>query len=304
MRGTPSPLDNYLSWMSPSSQSPSHAPTPPFLTLSTHRVALLLLLAAATLQAQQFQWPGGVKAAVVLTYDDGIDAHIDRAGPDLQAAGLSGTFYVTGASDSLKQRMPQWRELAQQGHELGNHTVFHPCLKNGPDGAVRDFVKPEYDLDNYSARQYAAEATAMNTTLAAVDGLTERTFAYTCCDTTAGGASVIDAMRPLFPAARGGGERVVVKDLKSVDFHNVPSWMVEDVEAPEMIEFVKEALAANGLAVIMFHGVEGPYLSVSRKAHQELLAWLAAHREEVWTGTFLEVMRHVRTEHKRLGWPQ
>ncbi len=265
-------------------------------------VAIFALLAVSGLHGQVFEWPDGAEAAVALTYDDGIDAHLDRAAVDLDAVGLKGTFYVPGHSPSLAKRLEEWRAMATRGHELGNHTVFHPCLRKAASGAIRDWVNPEWILENYTPRRYASEVAAMNTTLAAVDGLSERTFAYTCCDLTAGGESVVGGIRPMFPAARGGGDREVVANLKSIDFYNVPSWAVEDVSGDELIAFVREAVDAGGLAVIMFHGVEGPYLSVSREAHRTLLAWLAAHREEIWTDTFLSVTGHIRSEHERLGW--
>ena len=95
------------------------------------RLAGLLLALTAVLAAQpdQFRWPNGAKAAVCLTYDDGVDIHLDHAAPDLEAVNLRGTFYVPGHSRSLYERMDEWRALAARGHEIGNHTVFHPCLK-------------------------------------------------------------------------------------------------------------------------------------------------------------------------------
>ena len=63
-----------------------------------------------------FAWPGGEKAAVVLTYDDGMDTHLDYAAPDLAAAGLRATFFVPGHSESLAKRLSEWRALAARGH--------------------------------------------------------------------------------------------------------------------------------------------------------------------------------------------
>ena len=93
------------------------------------RLAVWILLAAAAAgpaqESEPFRWPGGARAAVALTYDDGVDAHLDHAMPDLEAAGLRGTFYVPGNSASLRKRMEEWRAAARRGHELGNHTLFH-----------------------------------------------------------------------------------------------------------------------------------------------------------------------------------
>jgi len=264
-------------------------------------VALLASLPAVLLAAPPpFPWPEGAKAAVVLSYDDGVDVHLDHVAPDLEAAGLRGTFFVPGHSESLAKRLPEWRALAARGHELGNHAIFHPCLRTVPQGG-RDWVRPEYALESYTVPRMLDELQAANTTLLALDGETVRTLGYNCGDTTAGGTSYVDAARPLFLAARIGEDRIAA-DVRTLDPMLVPSWMVQGVSGEEMIAFVKKAADAGGLAVFMFHGVGGGHsISISREAHQELLAWLAANRQTVWTDTFRSVMTHVTAEQKRLA---
>jgi len=259
---------------------------------------------AAADAPRPFAWPEGEKAAVVLTYDDGVDVHLDHVAPDLDAVGLVGTFFVPGHSESLVKRLPEWRALAEHGHELGNHAIFHPCLRSPASGPERQWVKPEYALESYTVERIRSEVSAMSTTLLAVDGETVRTFAYNCGDTTAGGESYVDALRPLFLAARAGEDRIVA-DPRALDPMLVPSWMVQGVTGEEMIAFVRKAVDASGMAVFMFHGVGGGHsIDVSREAHRQLLAWLAAHRRTVWTGTFRSVMTHVVAEQKRLAPPR
>jgi peptidoglycan/xylan/chitin deacetylase (PgdA/CDA1 family) len=269
-------------------------------------VALLLAGAAAagdTGQPEVFRWPNGAKAAVALTYDDGIDVDLDHVAPDLEAAGLRGTFYVPGGSESLRKRLPEWRALAARGHELGNHALFHPCLRTVPQGG-RDWVRPEYALESYTIPRIVDELQAANTMMLALDGEAVRTLGYNCGDTTAGGSSYVDAARPLFLAARIGEDRIVA-DVRALDPMLVPSWMVQGVSGEEMIAFVKKAVDAGGLAVFMFHGVGGGHsIDVSREAHQRLVGWLAANHEMVWTDTFRTVMQHVTAEQKRLSAPR
>ena len=66
-------------------------------------------------------WRGKL-CAVVLTYDDAIDQHLDNAVPLLDSLGLKATFYITAYSISMQKRMDEWRKLATRGYELGNHT--------------------------------------------------------------------------------------------------------------------------------------------------------------------------------------
>ena len=163
---------------------------------------------------------------------------------------------------------------------------------------MREWVKPEYALEGYTVERIRDEVAAMNTTLLAIDGETVRTFAYNCCDTTAGGQSYVESLRPLFLAARAGEDRIAA-EVRALDPMLVPSWAAENVTGAELVAFAQKAVDAGGLAVFQFHGIGGQWISISREAHRELLAWLAANRATVWTGTFRAVMAHVTAEQKR-----
>jgi sialate O-acetylesterase len=256
--------------------------------------SVILLLGLNGLQAQEnqglaFAWPEEKKAAVCLTYDDGLDCHLDVAAPALERHGFRGTFYVTGNSGSLYSRTSDWRDLAARGHELGNHTLFHPC-----HGSTYDWVKPEYDLDSYTLERLMSELFVANSLLKAVDGREERSFAYTCTNHTIQGRSFVAEMRSLFPSARGGGEMPATMDL--IDPHYVPSWGVEDPSGEDLIQYVENALENGTMAVLMFHSVGGGYLNVSSEAHEQLLEYLEQHGDILWVDTFQNVIRHVKSE--------
>src|ERR1700750_2375559 len=87
---------------------------------------LLLLLSYFAAHAQEkITWPDHKKAVIILTYDDALHSQLNVAIPQLDSAGLKGTFFLTG--DINAQTIPQWRKANKKGHELANHTVFHPC---------------------------------------------------------------------------------------------------------------------------------------------------------------------------------
>lgn len=44
--------------------------------------------------SKTFRWPNNCEAAVCLTYDNGLDCHLDIAAPALDSFGLRGTFIV------------------------------------------------------------------------------------------------------------------------------------------------------------------------------------------------------------------
>ena len=250
------------------------------------------------LKAQDyFTWPNGAKAAVSLTYDDGIDTQLDIAIPDLNRAGLTGTFYLQG--DNLTpERIDQWRSAANNGHELGNHSIFHPCLSS------HDFVWEEFASEDYTIRRMIKELSVMNNILYSLDGKEgPRTYAYTCSETEVGKESIIDSLKAsgLFVGARGGGSGVV-SDFKQLNIFNVPSMTTVEGTANDMIPFIKQAGDEGGLAVFMFHGVGGDYLNISREDHQEVLDYLNKNKGTYWTATFSQIIGHIKRERQRLGW--
>ncbi len=234
-----------------------------------------------------FQWPGSYEAAICLTYDDGLDCHIDVAVPALDSYNLKGTFFCTGYSTSLHHRMDEWRSITVNGHELGNHSLFHPC-----DGERFDWVKSEYDLNTYSILQIKNELFTANTLLKAIDGKEERTYAYTCSDFKVNHHSYVDSIRNMFLAARSDGP--IPESIYEIDLHFVPSWGVIDPTGAELINYVKQAQEKGTIAIFMFHSVGGGYLNVSSQAHMELLEYLHLNREKIWIDTFINIMKFIK----------
>ena len=216
-----------------------------------------------------FSWPEKSKAAIVLTYDDTLNSHLDVAVPQLNTAGLKGTFYISGARGDISGRMKEWRAVSKRGHELANHTLYHPCRKT----PTRDWVSADYDMVGYSVEQYVNELKVTNTLLQALDGQTERTFAYTCGDTAVGEFSVVEAIQDTVIAARA-----VTPDgyntPGSVDYYNIRSQDMSNKTGQELIAFAEKARKNKQMMVYLFHGVGGDYLSVDAQAHQELVSYV------------------------------
>ncbi len=253
-----------------------------------HKFLFLILLATiADYSEAQYKWPNGAKAAVCLTYDDGLDCHLDVAIPQLDEFGLKGTFFCTGNSQSLYNRLEEWRAIADNGHELGNHTLFHPC-----DGARGDWVKPEYDLNNYTLEQFLSEVKTENTLLKAIDGNEKRTYGYTCSDVTAGGKDFTDEIKPLFVAARRDGP--VPENMQNYNVYQAPSWGVNSPSAEELIAYVNEAREKGTIAVFMFHSVGGGYLNTGGTEHLKLLEYLNKNSSDFYSATFMEVMEYIK----------
>jgi len=246
-------------------------------------VLFLLIFLTLAANAQKITWPNHKKAVIVLTYDDALESQLNNAVPQLEAAHFPATFFLTG--DINSQTIPRWRALSKRGFELGNHTIFHPCLSSD------DNPTPS---DNYTPYGIIKEIDVMNHLLFAVDGKTSRTFAYPCTETTVGGKDYVDTLRKyaLVKYARVGGDTdAIVTDFKHLDLLQVPSYGLEDGTSGEkLIAYVKEVVKRGGMGVIMLHGIGGDYITTSSRAHQELITYLKNHRREIWVATFQQAM--------------
>lgn len=249
-----------------------------------------VLLFATCAVAQNNSW-NGHKGAVVLTYDDALNVHLDKVIPQLDSAGFKGTFYLTVSSQAFTGRMAEWKLAAAKGHELGNHTMYHPCRGGTPD---RAWVRPEYDLSTYSVKRIEDELKMTNVMLQSVDGRSERTFAYPCGDMAAGGASYVEAITDDFVAARAVKDEVV--RLGKVDPYRVACFSIAGQDGEYMIGIAKKALSENALVVFLFHGVGGEHnLNVDLKEHQKLVSFLKKNEKDIWVAPFIDAMKFVKT---------
>lgn len=134
-----------------------------------------------------------------------------------------------------------------------------------------------------------------NDYLYAVDGKTERTYTPPCIDLQAGGENYVNGLKGDFVAfrAQGGG---VTADMKTLDPYAVGVDFPADVTGKQLIARVKEAATKGTMVNFTFHGVGGDHLSVSKEAHEELLAYLAANRNTYWVDTFVNIMKHVKQQ--------
>lgn len=243
----------------------------------------------ATASGQSVKPWHGKKCAVVITYDDAINEHLDNAVPVLDSLGLKATFYVTAFSNSMQTRLADWKKLPSRGHELGNHTLYHPCI----GGTGREWVKPEYDMRNYSVQRMIDETRMTNLFLRALDGKTKRTFAFTCGDMKIGDSSFINAMKKDFVAARA--VRNEMHKIDEIDLYNTDCYMVNGETGPQLIEWAKKAMETNSLLVVLFHGVGGGNgLNVSIPAHREFLRFLKKNEKDMWIAPMLEVAEYIK----------
>ena len=231
----------------------------------------------------------GKKCAVVLTYDDAIDQHLDNAVPVLDSLHLKATFYLTAFSTSIQKRLGEWKKLGTKGYELGNHTLYHPCdaSMNG-----RSWVQPENDLSKYTVKRIENEIRMTNVFLQSLDGKTKRTFAFTCGDSKVADSAFINGMKKDFVAARS--VRNEMHKINEINLYDVDCYVVNNASFDDMKQWVDKAIATNSLLVILFHGVGGGNsLNVTLDDHRKILSYIKKNEKNIYNAPMLEVAEYI-----------
>ncbi len=251
----------------------------------TKLIFVLIIAVNGVFAQQKTEWKNK-KCAVVLTYDDALNIHLDQVVPALDSFNFKGTFYLTGYAPGFSSRIDDWRRAAKNGHELGNHTLFHPCTGKIPG---REWVSEERDLSSYSLERIEDEIRMTNILLQSVDGKTRRTFAYPCGDMTVGNVSYVEKIKDDFVAARGTNQGIL--NQNNIDLYNIDSYAMVGHTADQMIQILKEAMNKNGMVVLLFHGVGGEHnINVALEDHRRLLHFLKQHEQEIWIAPLTDIV--------------
>jgi|SRR5687767_7546310 peptidoglycan/xylan/chitin deacetylase (PgdA/CDA1 family) len=247
-------------------------------------IGLLSLLLGFGSHAQNNVWKNR-QAAVALTYDDALNIHLDKVVPQLDSFGFKGTFYIIGSSAAFTNRLNDWRKAAGRGHELGNHTLFHPCAGNKPG---REWVKPDQDLSKYTVQRAANEVMMNNALLEAVDGKKKRSMACPCGESSIGDSSYLPKSKDYFVATRDG-----TPDANAVNAfkqYTVQWTGAHSGNEQQLVAAMKKAIEDKALLIIVFHGVGGEHpINISLEAHRELLRYIKQNESKIWVAPFVEI---------------
>jgi len=253
-------------------------------------ILIILFIATISANAQNPSAWNNKQCAVVLTYDDAINVDLDNVIPALDSLKLKATFYLIGSSPVISARMDEWRKAAKEGHELGNHAMFHPCDGSRPG---RSFVTADHDLSKYTMTREVDEIRQNNVLLKAIDGKDKRTFAYPCGDLKVGDDMIYPHIQKDVVGARGVGAGM--QTIDKVDLANIDCYGINGQNADYMINLVKRAMKTHTLLVFLFHGVGGGHsINVGLRDHSKLLHFIKDNQKDIWVAPMVDVAEHVK----------
>ncbi len=244
-------------------------------------------------------WLDHCQGAVSLTFDDGNESQLQLAIPLLNKYGLQATFYLN-PRENYQQQLQPWRAVAQAGHEIGNHTVNHPCSKNF--AFISENNRPaleEMTLDDIEAEIVEAGKRIRQV----IPEQAANSFGYTCYQPFVGRGATRQSYVPVVArhcvAGRGRGERP--NDPRYCDLWYLWSTPCERMTGAELVGVAEQAPTQGRWSILTFHGVNDGHLHVAAGDLEELCAYLARNRERIWTAPLATIAQRVNAWQQQVG---
>jgi len=210
-----------------------------------------------------FSWPEDKKMALSLTFADARVSQVIYGIPLLDRYGVKATFYVT--PHGVLRQLDSWKEAVKNGHELGNHTVRHPCNVN---------YTPQKGLADFTLDRMKEELDSCNRFIEETFGFRPVSYAYTCGETHVGRGtetkSYVPLVASLFETGRGSLHEGP-NDPRVCDMAQLTGMELDGLLFEEVLKLIKAAKSKGQWLIFGGHEMnEGKHL----QRHVSLLSTL------------------------------
>jgi peptidoglycan-N-acetylglucosamine deacetylase len=221
------------------------------------------------------------------SFDDARESAARIGAGLLEEHGWRATFFVLMEHVRAKPRL--WRRLARAGHEIGNHTIEHPCSGNFP-------WSRENPLEEYTLSRMAAELDEASGQIEAFFGRWPTSFAYCCGQKYVGRGTETRSYVPLvaerFAVGRGARDEYA-NDPLYVDLAQVGGIEADGLGTKDLIALVEQAADREQWLVLVGHEVATAGLhAVGTRELETFCRWLR-DRRDIWVAPIAEIGAHI-----------
>jgi peptidoglycan/xylan/chitin deacetylase (PgdA/CDA1 family) len=210
---------------------------------------------------ESFQWPNGNQAAISLTFDDARVSQVDTGIGFLARYNIKATFFVVPTA--LEERLEGWRKAVMQGHEIGNHSMHHPCTGNFLWSRINA-------LENYTLSKMRDELLECNKRIKELLGITPEVFAYPCgqkfVGRDTGTKSYVPLVAKMFVLGRGWKDEAMVDPLFS-DFSQVGGIEMDGKNFDEILPLIEDAKKNGQWLILAGHEIGETGMQTTRLAY-------------------------------------
>lgn len=264
------------------------------------KVSVLALLInfgnQSELQSQEsnFEWPEGKKAAISLSFDDARESH-PLIGKDLfRRLNAKVTYYVVPSG--MEPYLDEWKEIVADGHEIGNHTVYHPCTGNFPWARNRA-------LENYTLSSMKNELLSANQQIMEMLDVAPISFAYTCGNTFVGRGrdtkSYVPLIAELFENGRGWLNEAS-NDPEFADLSLLQGIEMDGKDFEDIKPLVDAAINSGTWLLLAGHEIGPDGFQTTRvNMLEDLVGYVESRKDEIWLATVGDVASHLISQREQ-----
>ncbi|MDQ4140526.1 MAG: polysaccharide deacetylase family protein [Bacteroidota bacterium] len=240
-----------------------------------------------------FSWPEGKQAAVSLSFDDARLSQVDSGTSLLDQYQVKATFYVVPSG--VEQRLEGWKKAVSNGHEIGNHSVNHPCTGNFPWARQKA-------LEDYSLKKMRLELKECNRRIQELLGVEPEVFAYPCGQKFVGRGrktkSYVPVVATLFNSGRGWLDEGP-NDPLFCDPAQLTGIESDGKEFEEILPLLEEAKKTGKWVVLAGHemGHSGPQ-TTRLSMLQKLLEYAQNPANGIWLAPVGTVGKYIQNHKK------
>ena len=240
-----------------------------------------------------FSWPNGKQIAVSLTFDDARASQVEVGTALLNQYGVKATFIVVPSN--VEKQLDGWKKAVADGHEIGNHTLFHPCSGNFPWSKNKA-------LENYTIKQMRNELVDANKEIEKLLGIKPKVFAYPCGSTFVGRGSntksYIPLIADLFIAGRGWLDEGP-NDPTFCDFAQLTGMEMDGKDFDQILPLLENAKKTGAWLVLAGHemgdsGGQTTRLSMLKK----LIEYAQDPANKIWIAPMGTVAKYIQDQKK------
>jgi beta-glucosidase len=238
-----------------------------------------------------FQWPAGKKMGLSLTFDDARLSQIDKGIPVLDKYSVKGTFYIS--PESMMQRLDGWKKAVSNGHDIGNHSIVHPCTGNFNWSRNKA-------LEDYTLQSMNSELDSASRIIKKVLGIQPLSFAFPCGQKFIGRGTMTKSYIPLVSAMFESGRGWLDEgpnDPAFCDMSQLTGIELDGKSFEQIKSLIESAKNTGSWLVLAGHemndgGVQTSLLSTI----EEICKYASDPANGIWIDNIHNIAAYVRTK--------
>ena len=238
-----------------------------------------------------FRWPDGKRAAISITFDDARTSQVDSGTALLDKYGIKATFFVV--PPTVEDRLDGWKKVVANGHEIGNHTINHPCTGNFSWSAKNA-------LENYSLDDMRDELIECNKRIKELLGVEPKVFAYPCGQKFVGRdtstRSYVPLVAKMFMVGRGWRDEAM-NNPGFCDLAQVSGIEMDGKNFDEILPLIEEVRTTGQWLILAGHEMGDSGVQTTRlKMLKQLIEYVQDPANGIWIAPVGTIAKYILTQ--------